>query len=76
MLQTYDLKGRTALVTGGASGIGLGTVRCFLRNGAAVAINDLPGPNLERVVKELSAEGHTVVAAPGNVGDASGASTT
>ncbi len=71
MLATYDLKGKTALVTGGASGIGLGAVNAFLRCGAAVAINDLPtSPNLERVVKELTAAGHKVVAAPGNVGDA------
>lgn len=71
MLATYDLKGKTALVTGGASGIGLGAVHAFLRCGAAVAINDLAtSPNLERVVKELTDAGHKVVAAPGNVGDA------
>ena len=71
MLATYDLKGRTALVTGGASGIGLGAVKCFLRCGATVAINDLAtSPHLDRVVKELVAEGHKVIAAPGNVGDA------
>ena len=71
MLATYDLKGKTALVTGGASGIGLGAVASFLRCGAAVAINDLAtSPSLERVVRELSDAGHRVVAAPGNVGDA------
>lgn len=71
MLATYDLTGKTALVTGGASGIGLGAVHAFLRCGAAVAINDLAtSPNLDKVVGELSQAGHKVVAAPGNVGDA------
>jgi len=71
MLATYDLKGKKALVTGGASGIGLGAVRAFLRCGATVAINDLPGsPRLAEQVGALKAEGHDVVAAPGNVGDA------
>lgn len=71
MLATYDLEGKRALVTGGASGIGLGAVRAFLRCGASVAINDLPGSEtLTAVVSELAAEGHRVVAAPGDVGDA------
>ena len=38
---TADLTGKTALVTGGASGIGLATVEIFARCGATVALNHL-----------------------------------
>lgn len=66
----FDLEGKRALVTGGASGIGLGTVMAFVRCGARVAINDLPGSKqLNDVIERLQAEGHDVIAAPGNVGD-------
>ncbi len=69
-----DLSGRKALVTGAASGIGLATVEALARNGASVALNDLPGnPALDEQVKRLSAEGFTVIAAPGNAGDADSA---
>jgi 3-oxoacyl-[acyl-carrier protein] reductase len=68
---TIDLAGKAALVTGGASGIGLAAVELFARAGAAVAINHLPGdPRGEREVKRLQAAGHRVIAAPGNVGKA------
>ena len=40
----YDLKGKTAVVTGGASGIGAGIVRRLLAAGAQVAIMDLTQP--------------------------------
>ena len=71
MLATYDLEGKRALVTGGASGIGLGAVKAYLRCGASVAVNDLPGSGtLDAVVEEFGASGHRVVAAPGDVGDA------
>jgi len=66
---TIDLKGKAALVTGGASGIGLATVEIFARAGAAVAINHLPGdPRGGQEVKRLQAAGYQVVAAPGDVG--------
>jgi len=67
---SYDLSGRKALVTGGASGIGLGTVELFARSGATVAINDLPGsPRLDAAVARLRAEGCRVIAAPADMGD-------
>jgi 3-oxoacyl-[acyl-carrier protein] reductase len=68
-----DLSGKRALVTGGASGIGFGTVRMFAQLGATVAINDLPGnPQLDKTVADLQAEGLAVLAAPADLGDADG----
>ena len=63
-----ELGGKTALVTGGASGIGLATVEAFARCGATVALNHLAeDPRGPQQVERLKAEGHRVVAAPGNV---------
>jgi 3-oxoacyl-[acyl-carrier protein] reductase len=68
---SYDLKGKTALVTGGASGIGLATTKMLVASGAAVAVNFLPddarGPE---VIAQLDAAGARVVPAPGSVGEA------
>ena len=73
MLAHYDLTDKKVLVTGGASGIGLGTVEAFLRCGASVAINDLPGDKLDSLVAGLTADGHRVVSAAGNIGKAAAA---
>lgn len=68
---SYDLAGKTALVTGGASGIGLSTVSMLGRNGATVAVNFLADdPRGADTVARLKADGIKAVAAPGNVGDA------
>src|SRR5205807_9257823 len=65
---TADLTGKTALVTGGASGIGLATVEAFARAGATVALNHLAeDPRGAQQVERLKGEGHRVIAAPGNV---------
>jgi len=67
---TADLRGKAALVTGGASGIGLATVEKLAACGARVAINDLPGSEkLAREVGRLHRLGREVHACPGNVGD-------
>ena len=69
-LVTYDLNGKTALVSGGASGIGLATVERLARSGCHVAINHLPGDALgPGQVERLRGEGLRVVAIPHAIGD-------
>jgi len=65
---TIDLTGKTALITGAASGIGLASVEIFAKAGATVALNHLPDdPRGAEQVARLKAEGYKIVAAPGNV---------
>ncbi len=60
------LAGRSALVSGGASGIGKAIAQLFLEEGASVAISDINGDGLDAAVKELSGYG-TVLGIQGDV---------
>jgi 3-oxoacyl-[acyl-carrier protein] reductase len=61
--------GRTAVVTGGASGIGAGIARALCEQGAAVAILDLDAQGAESFAASLREQGHTAVAITANVAD-------
>jgi NAD(P)-dependent dehydrogenase (short-subunit alcohol dehydrogenase family) len=54
---TGRLRGRRAVVTGGAAGIGRAIAAAYLREGAAVVIADIDAAGAERTAEELSSAG-------------------
>jgi 3-oxoacyl-[acyl-carrier protein] reductase len=65
-----DLAGKTAIVTGGAQGIGRAIVTQLAANGAAVAIIDLATEAARETVAELTGKGQRVAAYAADVADA------
>lgn len=55
-----DFRDKTAVITGGASGIGAALVRALLAEGARVVIGDVEEPALQRAVEEFKASGGEV----------------
>jgi len=52
-MNTYDLTGKTAIITGGGGGIGRAIARLMLQSGAAVSLWDLARAALETAATEL-----------------------
>jgi NAD(P)-dependent dehydrogenase (short-subunit alcohol dehydrogenase family) len=67
---TYDFKGKVAIVTGAASGIGAAVARTLAADGAKVLLADLDLRGAETVAAEIRAAGGTASAIETNVADA------
>ena len=53
-MHQFDLKNRTAIITGGAQGFGLDIAKRFLKSGARAIIWDIDEKELLKVIKELN----------------------
>tara|TARA_B110000037_G_scaffold135323_1_gene153342 strand:+ start:1920 stop:2666 length:747 start_codon:yes stop_codon:yes gene_type:complete len=53
-MHQFDLKNRTAIITGGAQGFGLDIAKRFLRSGAKTIIWDIDEDELKRAIKETN----------------------
>jgi len=68
-MATYDVADRSAIVTGGGSGIGRAVALLLAANGASVVVADLKKESADAVVAEIEAAGGTAVAHVGDVSD-------
>src|SRR5712675_2806578 len=69
MYQAFDLHGKTAIVTGGNGGIGLGMAEALAQAGAAVCIWGTSEAKNAAAIAKLRAHGTEVLALRCDVGD-------
>lgn len=66
---TMDFNGKTAVITGGATGIGRACAVKFAKHGANVVVVDINRENLEKVRKELNAYTENIMVCECDVSD-------
>jgi NAD(P)-dependent dehydrogenase (short-subunit alcohol dehydrogenase family) len=69
MTQGLTLDGRTAIVTGAGNGLGRAEAIGLAASGANVVLNDLPGPAVQAVADQISADGGRAIVCAGDVSD-------
>ncbi len=65
----YDVQGKTAVVTGAASGMGLGMARSFADAGMSVVLSDIEQDRLDAAVAGLTSAGHRAIGVVTDVSD-------
>src|ERR1700761_7388931 len=68
-MATYDVAGRSAIVTGAGSGIGLAVARLLAANGAGVVVADINEAAVKAVADEIRSSGGTAASLAGDVTD-------
>jgi NAD(P)-dependent dehydrogenase (short-subunit alcohol dehydrogenase family) len=64
-----DFQGKTAVVTGAGSGIGLGLARTLARHGMAVVLSDIRDDRLDAALAEVRGLGARAIAVPADVSE-------
>src|SRR5437763_13456292 len=67
LMATYDVAGRSAIVTGAGSGIGRAVALLLAANGAAVLVTDINEAGAKAVADEIRAAGGTAASLAGDV---------
>ena len=62
-----DFAGKTAIVTGAASGIGLGLARTFARAGMSLVLSDIHRERLDEAVRNVQSLGAKAISVPADV---------